>query len=400
MSNEFPPSPDNEEPSLQSQPPPERSERDRGRARERYERRKAQATPTKRSTSQRRQIQLSQEFSIPALRFFNNSRVLIGAVGAIAIIVIVVYVLGRIRNADLVTQPNAIWLGTEWTYDQRTDEDIEALAKRLREQKIGTVYAWVSYLQWDKTWRAPDQMENVKRFVTQFHDAYPEANLYGWVSLPTTDAENQPRLSDVTIQQSVADFSKRVLDEFGFEGIFLNAEPVWDNDQDFLAMLRLIRASIGTTTPLSAAIPPDWSPSNATIPVPALMEPGTEWEKEYKQSVALLVDELAVMVYNSSLATPADYSQWVAYQLRTYALAVAELNTSTDVVIGIPTYEAELPGHDPLVENVASAVAGIRMGLEQAGDAAQYFKGVAIYAEWTTDDTEWADYKRTWVDSQ
>jgi hypothetical protein len=130
------------------------------------------------------------------------------------------------------------------------------------------------------------------------------------------------------------------------------------------------------------------------------MVPGTEWEKEYKQSVALLVDDLVVMVYNSSLATPADYAQWVAYQLRAYTLAVAELNTSTEVIIGIPTYEAELPGHDPLVENVVSAVAGVRMGLEQAGDAAQYFKGLAIYGYWTTDETEWADFKQEWIDKQ
>jgi hypothetical protein len=395
MNNEFPPSPDGEEPT-----PPHQPERERGRARERYERRKAQATPTKRSTTQRRQIQLSQEFSIPALRFLRSSRVLIGVVGAIALVVIVVYALGRLRNADLVTQPNAIWLGTEWTYAQRTDEEIAVLVKKLRDQKIGTAYAWVSYLQYDKTWRAIDQFENVKRFVTQFKQAYPESELYGWVSLPTTDADNQPRLSDVTLQQSVADFSKQVLDEFGFEGIFLNAEPVWDNDQDFLAMLRLIRSTIGSETPLSAAIPPDWSPANATIPVPALMEPGTEWEKEYKQSVALLVDELVVMAYNSTLPTPADYSQWVAYQLRAYALAVAELNTETEVVIGIPTYEAEPPGHDPLIENVDSAVAGVRMGIQQAGDAAEYFKGVAIYAEWTTDEAEWSDYTQAWLQSQ
>jgi hypothetical protein len=398
MSNEFPPSPDNE----QAEPQPPKPER--GRARERYERRKAQATPSsQRSSAPRRQIQVPERFSVPALNFLSSGRVLIGLVGALALIVIVVYVLGRIRNADLVTQPNAIWLGTEWTYDEYTPEALTALVAKLRDQKIGTAYAWVSYLQWDKTWRATDKFENVKAFVKAFKAAYPESLLYGWVSLPTTDADNLPRLSDVTLQQQVAAFSKEVMDEFGFDGVFLDAEPVWDGDQDFLVLLRTIRTSIGTETLLSAAIPPDWSPSNANIPVPALMEPGTEWEKEYKQSVALLVDEMVVMVYNSTLATPADYSQWVAYQLKSFALAVAELNTPTDLLIGIPTYDAEPPenpAHDPLVENVDSAVAGVRMGIEQAGDAARYFKGLAIYAEWTTDDAEWADFKQTWLQSQ
>lgn len=395
MSNEFPPSPDNE------QPTPPKPDRERGRARQRYEQRRAQATPSKRGGgAPRRQIQMPERFSVPALNFLSSSRVLIGLVGALALIVIVVYVLGRIRNADLVTQPNAIWLGTEWTYDDYTPEALTQLVTRLRDQKIGTAYAWVSYLQYDKTWRAPDKFEHVKNFVKQFKAEYPESLLYGWISLPTRDADNLPRLNDVTLQQQVADFSKQVMDEFGFDGVFLDAEPVWDGDQDFLVLLRGVRTSIGSDMLLSAAIPPDWSPSNPTIPVPALMEPGTEWEKEYKQSVALLVDEMVVMVYNSTLPTSSDYSLWVAYQLQSFARAVAELNTETTVVIGIPTYEAEPPGHDPLIENVDSAVAGVRLGLQQAGDAARYFKGLAIYAYWTTDDTEWADFKRAWILNQ
>jgi hypothetical protein len=197
----------------------------------------------------------------------------------------------------------------------------------------------------------------------------------------------------------VADLAARLVTEFGFDGIFLDAEVVWDGNQDFLALLRKIRAAVGIDVPISAAIPPDWSPSNSSIPLPLLFEPGTEWEKEYKQSVALLVDNMAVMAYLSSLSSPADYSQWVAYQVKAYALAIAELNTDTSLLIGIPTFDAEPPGHDPAVENIASAVEGVRLGLEQAGDAARYVKGLAIYAEWTTDPTEWANFQTVWVQS-
>ena len=87
-------------------------------------------------------------------------------------------------------------------------------------------------------------------------------------------------------------FPSVVTTEFGFYGVFIDAEQVWDGDQDFLALLRGVRAAVGIKVPISAAIPPDWSPSNPTFPVPALMEPDTEWKKEYKQSVALLVDHM------------------------------------------------------------------------------------------------------------
>jgi hypothetical protein len=201
----------------------------------------------------------------------------------------------------------------------------------------------------------------------------------------------------VGLQQIVADFSARVTNEFGFDGVFLNIEPVWNNDQNFLALLRKVRAAVGNQVPISAAIPPDWSPVGANIPVPPLIVPGTVWDRDYKQSVALLVNEMAVMAYNSGLSSAADYSLWMAYQVRTFAQTVEELGGGTDIVIGIPTYDAEPPGHDPNVETIPAAVEGVRAGLQQAGDAAEFVRGLGVYADWETDETEWAAFKQSWV---
>ena len=44
-----------------------------------------------------------------------------------------------------------------------------------------------------------------------------------------------------------------------------------------------------------------------------------------------------------------------------------------------------------------AAVQGVNDGLKQAGTAANYVKGLAIYADWTTDDTEWSDFQKAWV---
>src|SRR5690606_41973110 len=56
------------------------------------------------------------------------------------------------------------------------------------------------------------------------------------------------------------------------------------NDQNFLALLRLVRSAVGNDVPISAAIPPDWSPIGVNIPVPPLIVPGTVWDREYKRS--------------------------------------------------------------------------------------------------------------------
>lgn len=174
---------------------------------------------------------------------------------------------------------------------------------------------------------------------------------------------------------------------------------MWDGDENFLELLRGVRESLGEDIPLAVAVPPDWSPTNATFPVPPLIAPGTEWKIEYKQSVALLTDHIAIMAYNSGLDNAADYETWMAYQVKAYAEAISALGSGTEIVVGIPTYDAELPAHDPAVENVESALRGIRMGLLQAEESAAVIEGVAIYAAWVTDDTEWTQFKTQWVDA-
>ncbi len=392
MDFETPPAPD-------EQSPEENAETlRRGSARERHERRQ-QRQHAKPSVAPR-QLRPPQQFTMPKIKIPRGSGVLIGIVGAVLFVVLVVYVLGQLRNDEPEIQPNALWLGTEWTYETHTDEEVAALVQKLRDEKIGTIYAWVSYYKYDGTWNAADKFGAVTAFAKQFNAAYPEADLYGWVSVPVQDENGGIREDYATLGQPIADFSKRVLDEFGFKGLFLNVETVWDGDENFLTLLRDVRATVGMDVKISAAIPPDWSPSNSNIPLPPLIEPGTEWAKTYKQSVALLVDHMAVMAYHSGLSSTADYAQWVAYQVKTFADAVAELDTSTDLIIGIPTFDAEPPGHDPLVENVTSAVEGVKLGLQEAGDAASYVRGLAIYGWWTTDDAEWQDFQTAWLDSK
>jgi hypothetical protein len=383
---------------LTEQPPSETPQNPkRGKARERHQRRRERQQPPAAGRGQPRQISPAGGLKLPPIPLPTN-RLLLYIPAGIALVVIMVFILGRLRNDPVAAEPNAIWIGTEWTHDPREDSDVEGLVLRLRSHRIGTIYAWVSWLQADQTWRSTDKFENIKTFVQQFKRLYPEANLYGWVSVPMNVGPNNYRMDDTEIQQSIADFSASVVSDMGFDGVFLNIEPVWNDDENFLNLLRQVRAQLPEGTPLSVVVPPDWSPIGVDIPVPPLIVPGTVWSQEYKQNVALLADELAVMAYNSGLSSPGDYSTWVSYQVETFAEAIAPLGSGVDIIVGIPTYPAEPPGHDPAVENVTSAINGVQMGLANAGEAAQFVKGLAIYAEWETDEIEWAEFKTQWVD--
>ncbi len=375
----------------------------RSKARDRIEKRKQQTHAVKSGGGgARSRASMPRQISVPSTLPKINWKMGRGplyVIGSVLLVFAVIAILGRLRNQPPEVLPNALWIGTEWTYDAYTEDQLKALVQRLRDNKIGTVYAWVSYLQDDGTWRqeTTGAWDNVKAFRQRLKELYPEVEVYGWVSLNVNLGDGY-RLDEPEVVDAVVNLSGRVITEFNFDGVYLNVEPVWDNDQNFLELLRKVRAEVGTEVPVAAAIPPDWSPLGVDFTIPAIIAPGTVWNPEYKQNVALLVDQLLVMAYNSTLASPAEYSRWVAYQVEVYATTLAERNIDTEILIGIPTYDAELPGHDPMIETVPAAIDGIKLGLEDSGTAASFVRGAAIYAGWTTDETEWSQFKREWVD--
>ena len=320
-------------------------------------------------------------------------RLVAGLVLAVVVLIGVVLFLRGLKPAEAQLLPNALWLGTEWTYEIHESHDIRELSNRLRDHEIGTVYAWVSWLQGDNTWRGAELFNRVKVFASQLKAESPDLALLGWISLPVHLDEDGYRLDDPELQQIVADFSSSVVRELGFDGVFLDIEPVWDGDAHFVDLLRKVRLRLGESVPVSVAVPPDWSPLDADIPVPELVLPGTEWSRSYKQNVALLSDQMAVMGYNSGLTAATDYETWMAYQVQTYAEAVSALGEGTVLLIGIPTYDAEPPGHDPEVENVVTALSGLRAGLAAAGPAAAWVQGAAIFSDWETDAAEWEQFQ-------
>ncbi|MBI5671308.1 MAG: hypothetical protein HZC41_25210 [Chloroflexi bacterium] len=372
----------------------------KNRARERHERRKARQQGFSLADAARslpRQVKPAGGFKLPELRL-PQLKLIAYSVAAIAIILAVIYALGRFSGGnDEPVSRNAIWVGTEWTYNTPASDDLTALVNRLQDNQIGTVYAWVSLLQPNGTWSETIKLDKVRDFARQFRQAYPDAQLYGWLSVAAQGEDGNNRLGDATLQQQVADFSRRVTDDFGFDGVFLNVVPVLNGDENFLALLRKVRLAIGEDTPLSVAVPPDWTPPDESVPQPPQIAPNTVWEPDYKKRVAILASQMVITAYNSGLTSTEDYQAWVAYQVKAFADVTAEMATNTEVLIGIPSYDTESPEHRLDVENIAAAASGVRDGLQQAGDSAAVVTGVALYAEWDTDESDWQQFRREWL---
>ncbi|MCU0481004.1 MAG: hypothetical protein MUE54_07305 [Anaerolineae bacterium] len=389
--------------------PPERATHT-SKARERIQKRKTRTQQvTAVSPSRRpRNAQLAPKGALRLPKVdMKYIRPLLFGVAAFLFMGMLIVVVGLFSGTETVTPQNAIWIGSDWTYRQHSDDEMNGLVNRLRDAKIGTVYARVSELNFDGTWTGIPSQRNrfdevesdVKNFVTQFKAAYPEATLYGSVHFRVDIGPDGYRLNKEAYRVTVADFSRQVVDNLGFDGVMLVVEPVvGNNNTDFLDLVRRVRSAIGEDVLLALAVPPDWSPEDADIPKPFELPTGTAWDTDYKKRVALLrADQLVVLAYNSYLKTASDYQNWMAYQVQTYATVIQELGIDTQILVGLPAYQTALPAHDARVENIETGANGVKMGLARAGDAASVISGVALYALWDMTDIEWELYKQHWL---
>ena len=393
-----------------------RSGKARERIRRRRERQQAQSSVQTTSRRVRRQLSPAGSFQLPVI----NARILqTGAfvAGALTFMVVIILGVGMLKNEPDVPDPNGFWLGPDWTYVVHEDEAIDSLVAELQEHRIGEVYAHVSELNFDGTWTGLpeesnrfDEVENrVIALVQSLHERYPSLTIYGVVNVRSDLDDDGYRLDDDGLKNAVTDFSARVVNGLGFDGVLLNVQPVWNGDESFLALIRAVRDAIGDDASFAVMTPPDWTPTDADIPVPGNIAPGTVWTQDFKRRVALLqVDQIVVRAFESYFSreqnsSSTDYADWLAYQVATYADAIGYLENNTKLIVAISTegdvrVQETLVVRDESIETLQAAIDGVIHGLELAGDDASVFQGIALYSSADTDASEWRQFKNSWVE--
>lgn len=279
----------------------------------------------------------------------------------------------------------AVWMGIEWAMEPHSDAEVGALVDDLRAHNVSDVYAYVSYLRDNDTFNAT--YAEATNFTARFRALAPEIMLWGWVGVPMQVSPSGPvanRLESADVRTLVANFYAEVVGTFGYQGLHLNAEMIPNDDEAYLETLREIRAALPANALLSVAPHALRLSQNVTsIPYPTQAH---HWTPEYLQAVTAEVDQVAVMVYDSGLFTPADYRAWAAYQVREVADALA--NTAAEVFIGLPVSEEQTPSHHVAAENLTQALHALAVGLSEAASP-QTITGIALYPYWEISDEEW-----------
>jgi hypothetical protein len=284
---------------------------------------------------------------------------------------------------------NAVWLEHRWLEREHSRAEMETLLASLSGR--GVAYAYPHLIPFNGAGRLPvHSREQMRQFLAVARDVAPGLKVLPWVGgLRVGYKRQRPGtidLGDLGQRQSMVAECRGLMDE-GFDGIHVNIEPVDDGNVEFLSLLRALRTAIGPGRVLSlSAIRPG--------PVRLPFAPNFLWTRGYYARVGEVADQVVVMAYDTALPTASLYRRYLSYVAHTVTSRLVS-NGRTRVLVGIPTYDETGLMHRGTVETPENALLGLVAGLRGLG-AGGTFEGVALYAEWTTDDTEWAVYDRLW----
>ncbi len=237
---------------------------------------------------------------------------------------------------------------------------------------------------------------DVADFVKTLKERHQEAAIYGWIEIwSNLDPVDGYRLDSVSLHENVADFSRLLVEDIGFDGILLDVKPLYNENDDFIRLIRSVRSAIGLEKPIAVAVPADLTPTDPGLVPLTTIAPGTMWSANYKQRVMVSADEIVLLMYQSYRQDTLDYINWVAYHVETY---INLLGSNTRVLVSVPNYGGPSAAHNPSVETMSAALDGVILGTSRlAEDNKPLLTGVAIFSDEDLSQSQWRIYRETWL---
>lgn len=328
-------------------------------------------------------------------------------VGAISGVVIVAgLALGAFLNRESETLPlnNAIWLDRTWVYGDISDAQMLDFADRLVAHRIGKAYVYVSSLGIDNRWSGGPQgtegFMDSRMAVAQFVEAFKSKNerldLLAWIEIWThLDNVDGYRLDDTNLHQNIADFSRLLVDQLGFDGVLLDVKPLFEGNDDFIRLIRRVRSAVGSEHTIAVAATADLTPHDLRLQEIPTIAPGTMWSPNFKQRVMVLADEVVLLMYQSYRQDRLDYVNWIAYHVENY---VNLLEANTDILVSIPNYGGASSAHNPEIETMEAAIDGVNEGLRRLDEEqSALLSGIAIFSDEQLSEADWTLFREQWL---
>jgi hypothetical protein len=280
---------------------------------------------------------------------------------------------------------NGLWVGHQWYTGRKVRggallgrAERQAFVKRLQLHHIKWVFVHAGPLNDDGT-----ISDAPTAFSAQLRKDTPDIEWIPWVGGDT----RKLHLADREWRKSVV-ATAMMLRDAGFRGVHLDLEPIHDGEPGYLELFDELRAALGPNFLLSHA-------TRRTGPF-GLGLGNWFWSESFYRAAMARTDQTVLMAYDTSFRLKKNYIGFVAHEtglLLDWACAAPPHR----VLIGIPSYEDVPRLSNPKVENIENASLGVRAALEDKPSRLACLDGVAVYAEWVTDEDEWAAYEKSWA---
>ena len=292
----------------------------------------------------------------------------------------------RVGGQSLNKGENGLWLRYTWYFGRHDEQQTRRMADDLSRRQIRYAYFHVRYIQADGTlrYRHPDHAQSLVRIL---HERAPGVKAIAWVYAGNRRGQGNVELADPRVRRRMVAAAQWLVNDCGFDGVQWDYEVCPDGDESFISLLEQTRAALPAGKLLGAAVP-------MRMPWPMRR---WGWSEPYFARVAQSCDQMAVMCYDSGQMLPRAYVRLVRQQAIRITRAVDQAGSPCRVLLGLPTYEKGPVSHNPRAENIRLALKGVREGLQAKHAQPAVFAGVAIFADYTTDATEWHTYDRAWL---
>lgn len=286
------------------------------------------------------------------------------------------------------TGHDAEWLGHAWVDGRKGQSDVDALARRLRGTGIRDLYVHTGPFRDDGTLDAALR-PRAGWLVAALHRAAPGVRVQAWLGGATRTGRLD--LGSAATRGRLVSSVRQVLDD-GFDGVHYDFEPVQDGDAGLPPTLSATRAVTRGRHRLLSVSAPHLEPAPG-LHVPVGVLPGTLclWSAGYLHRIALRVDQVAVMSYDTGLPTAGAYAGDVRRQT---TVALSAVPAGVDLLIGVPAYHEDNVTHRRSAETVPAALRGIRLALGAHPPRRPF--GVALYVDFAATAGDWSSYRSDW----
>jgi hypothetical protein len=339
-----------------------------------------------------------------------NRRPLFTGAALLLAVITIAMIPRSTSKKSLLGQNNAVWGQSLYfrgyqptTKEPLTEADLARFCDTLRQN--GITYAYMFAGPYDTNGRLPEFAfsQTAISSVRTIQRCYPDLILLPWVGgiiNKTVFIDNQQWVSNA-VQETA-----RLLKTLDVGGVHVNFEfftyPIPDElFPDLRGIEHYGEDEIRFFQKLRSALPQAFVSAVVVSTAPQ----ATHWKRKNTfdeiRDLSKFVNQIAILCFDTSIKEQTAFKKSLKHQLEDIRQWKAMPMARTQFLIGIGTFinKKELWGfRDLSVESIQNTLKTLNeLIAEPPQSSTQLVDGLAIFAEWTTDEKEWKELRRLWL---